>query len=145
METNTPDDATFAFPTEALTADPAATPAVDMGTAKLAVNGADRADEISRHMYIHMEDGISVEELCRISSTTGNVFRAFQRKFGITPYQYILKSKFESTRILLSSGEVTVEEVAERMYYSSAGHFLDIFYKYHGMHPSEYRRIYQGT
>ena len=41
---------------------------------------------------------------------------------------------------MLRSGDLSVEKIAEKVNFCNVGHFSDVFYKYNGMRPSEYRK-----
>lgn len=104
-------------------------------------NKSDILDDIRSYLDLHIQENVSIEELCEISKKSANhTIRLFKEKFGITPHQYMLKLKLRVARTMLRSGDLSVEKIAEKLNFCNVGHFSDVFYKYNGMRPSEYRK-----
>ena len=105
----------------------------------------DFLDDIRAYIDLHIQDELSVEDLCAFSGkSTNQTIRMFKQKFGITPHQYILRLKMGAACTMLQSGKLSVAKIAARLHYSSVGTFSDIFCRHVGMRPSEYREMYQS-
>lgn len=67
----------------------------------------------------------------------------FKNSFGITMHQYILNLRIQSAKTILSSVSTTsINDVAEISGFNSASYFSQIFKKYTGLSPLEYRKKY---
>jgi len=65
---------------------------------------------------------------------------AFRREMGISVYRHYLNLRLERAKILLSSHNYNVSEVAYRIGYNSVSKFSKMFAEYHGALPSNYCR-----
>ena len=102
----------------------------------------DLSDKLRRYLDVHVKDSVSIDTLCQYFDTTPtNAIRVFKHKFGITPYQYLLRLKLEMACTLLCSSNFSIENIAEQLGFCSTGHFSEIFYQYNDMRPSVYRKM----
>jgi len=67
------------------------------------------------------------------------ISKAFQKAYGITPRAYLLARKMDYAANLLREG-ARLEEIAERLGYSSPFNFSRAFKKHTGLSPNAYRR-----
>lgn len=67
--------------------------------------------------------------------------RLFSEVEGITIEQYIINQKIERVKELLAYGELTLNEIAWQMGYSSTAHLSGQFKKVTGLPPSHFRNI----
>lgn len=72
---------------------------------------------------------ISVSFLCR----------EFKKAFGDTPYNYILNSKIELAKTMLSETDEPIHLISERFTFSDVAHFSKAFTKVVGITPSAFR------
>lgn len=68
-----------------------------------------------------------------------NVIRVFKKHYGITPYDYLLNTKMDNAKLLLSGTAMSVREIADRLHVSDEHYFSTLFYKRVGLRPREYR------
>ena len=90
----------------------------------------------------NIEFNLNVEDVasyCYIS--TKQLTRLFKSEDGITPAKYIRERKTERIENLLTKTSLTLNEISERLNFSSEHHFNSCFKKYAGMTPGEYRRM----
>lgn len=66
--------------------------------------------------------------------------RIFQRDFGVTPYQYQLRRKMETARILLKNSVKPIKEIAYDLGFADEYYFSNIFKNKNGMSPQKYRK-----
>ncbi len=64
----------------------------------------------------------------------------FQRYLGMSPAKYITRIRVEECKQLLSSGELSVGEIASMMGYSSVPHFCKQFRQWTGLSPAGFAR-----
>jgi AraC-like DNA-binding protein len=65
--------------------------------------------------------------------------KIFEKKFGVSPKEYMISLRMEYAKQLLSSGEVGVAEVAQMCGYAEPCHFSREFKKRFGISPKNYK------
>lgn len=70
----------------------------------------------------------------------GSMSRIFSEMTGTTIEKYWISQRIERVKELLSYGELTLEEIADRMGYSSSAHLSSQFKRVTGMTAGEFRR-----
>lgn len=84
---------------------------------------------------------ISLSSLAaKMHMSPSNLIRVFKKKYGITPYEYLIEQKMVAARLLLSDTEMTVKEIADRLCFCDEHYFSTLFLTRVGMRPREYRR-----
>ena len=102
-----------------------------------------RAEE---HLSEHHREGIELEALARKLGVGYSSFRRiFREQTGISPWQYLLRSRLAHARRLLASGDETVASIAEMVGFGSAFHFSSAFKKNHGVSPGNWRKKNKGS
>ena len=100
----------------------------------------DFLDDVKSYIDLHVQDNLSIDELSKISNySVDYTIRHFKNKFGITPHQYILKSKMALATTLLRSSNESIASIAERLGFCNVGYFSNVFFSHKGMRPSEFR------
>lgn len=79
----------------------------------------------------------SLAEKLHISKS--NIIRKYKKRYGITPYEYLLNLKIENAKIMLKSTNMNVREIAERLCISDEHYFSSLFFRRVGMRPLAYR------
>ncbi len=86
-----------------------------------------------------MQD-ISVDQLADSAGITPCHFiRLFTARKGISPYQYLLRSRINASEKLLSETSLPIVKISEEVGFFTAKNFTRIFKKLTGMTPSEFR------
>lgn len=67
--------------------------------------------------------------------------RIFKDNLGLTPYQYILKTKIERSKELLVRTNETLQAICFQLGFSNYSNFFAAFKKYMKMSPDQYRKI----
>ena len=85
---------------------------------------------------ITMEDlcdaaGLSKQQLCRL----------FNRFLGSRPMEYVAKRRIQAAKELLSSTDLSLEDIAERVGFCSGSYFSKLFCRYEGITPSHFRHL----
>lgn len=85
--------------------------------------------------------GLELEDITRQLNLTPSYFiRLFKRKMKTTPMRYYRGLKIEAASSLLSSTNLHVFEIAEKLQFYSEFHFSRVFKQYTGLSPREYRK-----
>ncbi|MGN0634152.1 MAG: helix-turn-helix domain-containing protein [Oscillospiraceae bacterium] len=118
---------------------------------RLASISAPSASSFSKHnaVFTHIRSRIytepsnvgSIDELAKEASLSRSGFQtAYKKIYGISIKNDILKGRFEFAKRLLSSTNLTVEEISRQSGYSSAFSFMRQFKNECGKTPTEYRK-----
>lgn len=73
----------------------------------------------------------------RISLNEFKLKKAFKQQYGITVYQYIVKSRMETAILLLKQGKYSVGEIAYRSGYTDGSNFTAAFKAFYGFKPTD--------
>lgn len=111
----------------------------------VAVPGAQRRTGAVRRAeaYIrdHLADPIGVDDVARVAGLSVSRFHErFRGELGLTPADYIQRSRCARARELLRSSGTSVTDIAFASGFSSSQYFARTFRKYTGCTPTEYRR-----
>lgn len=89
----------------------------------------------------HFNCELSLEHLSHIACMgTTKLKSSFKQVYDCTITEYILKRRFRQAENLLSSTDLTVEQIAKTVGYSNSGRFAGSFRKSTGFYPAEYRK-----
>jgi AraC-like DNA-binding protein len=83
----------------------------------------------------------AIGHLAAAAGLSESRFKAkFRRQMGMPPGEYLLRSRVERAREMLSAGRSSVTEVAHALGFSSSQYFATVFKRYLHRRPSEVRR-----
>ncbi len=111
-----------------------------------AENSPDRYPEAIRDTLFFINQNITnelpgVKELAERCNFCEKHFRVlFKNMTGMSPKQYIIKAKLEKAAFLLSYTALSVEEIANELYFPSSAYFIEQFKKHYKATPTNYRR-----
>ncbi len=92
------------------------------------------------YIEAHFSVSISVKLLSRLVGLCQDRFiRVFKEETGRTPNAYITEFRLHEAMRLLSEGELSVSEVAERTGFCDASYFSRIFKQHLGVNPKNYK------
>ena len=93
---------------------------------------------------LHRE--ISVQDISRNTNLSKTaLYEAFHQRFHCTVGSYINAKRVERSMELLQKTELNMEEIAQRVGFSSASYFSKIFKKQTGRPPLQYRKASRKT
>ncbi len=88
----------------------------------------------------HIDQSFDVGKMAKkLAVSRGHLTRVFTEKMGIPPHDYINRLKMRRACQLLSSSNMTVEEIAEKTGTGSGIYFYRAFKKMTGLTPGEFR------
>lgn len=104
------------------------------------LSNREKAEEIREFLLSHIDN----PELNGRLSTTFKLSlrqlnRIFRQRWGHSISAALTAMKLEQSRILLQNTDMTVQEISQRMGFTSRMGFYNFFKKHNGMTPAEYR------
>jgi len=87
-----------------------------------------------------IQNPIHLEQLAALANlTTAHFVRVFKRSTGLTPYQYVIRTKIDRAKHLLEVSRLSGREISVLLGYSDQSHFTRQFKQVVGISPSHYR------
>lgn len=103
-----------------------------------AVGGTEAAAAYIRE-NLHRE--LSIQEICRGTNLSKTMlYDLFRKRFGCTIGGYINAQRVERSKDFLKGSDLTMEEISQRIGFSSASYYSKIFKKHTGLSPLQYRK-----
>ena len=75
----------------------------------------------------------------KLDTSESTIYHIFKKELGATPIKYYNTVRLESVIVDIDSGD-TIENIAYRNGFESYGYFRELFKKYTGMTPKQYRK-----
>ena len=89
----------------------------------------------------HLTDKLTVEEIAANAGYSPSYFsRMFAEETGLSPYQFVLKSRLDQAQQQLKTTRLTVQEIAFQCGFNSAANFCYTFRRMMGVSPHEFRK-----
>lgn len=106
----------------------------------------DNHPETLNNVIDYIRDNISNKiELKKLNQLTpwsyDHFIKIFQKYLNTTPYKYILQKKIEKSKILLTSTDLPINEIAFTLSFESYSNFFKAFKKVTNCTPNYYRKI----
>ncbi len=93
------------------------------------------------YLDAHYAESVSMPQLATIASLSPRqLSELFRRELGMTPQQYLIEKRMQQAWQLLESTELPIQQVADRVGYSSLAAFSDRFRKHFGRAPRYFRQ-----
>ncbi|MBQ7432953.1 MAG: helix-turn-helix domain-containing protein [Lachnospiraceae bacterium] len=95
------------------------------------------------YIYSHIHERITVQDLAAHTDRSASYLsRVFKNELGISISDYIREKKLEKAQNLLRYSDYSFIEIANYLAFSSQSHFIQLFEKYYGITPRQYRNKY---
>jgi two-component system, response regulator YesN len=92
----------------------------------------------------HLQLDLSLEHCARqVNLSPGYYSNLFRKVLGISFQQFVIQEKMEKAKSMLI-GDYQVQEIAQELGYEHRRYFSEIFKKYTGQTPSEFKGSYTG-
>lgn len=103
---------------------------------------AEALKSVITYIQKHYSEKIYIGELAKLMNFNEQYFsRFFKKTVGKTPVEYINEVRIREAARLLANTSESVLEIAEQCGFGNVGHFIDIFKRYTGYKPLEYRNM----
>lgn len=87
---------------------------------------------------------INLEEISKyVYCSKSHAIREFRSKYGITPYEYILRKKFYAAKAMLKNTSLQIGDISEKTGFCDSHYFSYCFSKRFGISPSDYRKNFK--
>ena len=98
------------------------------------------AEKVRTYLDMHVSNKISLEELANlIFKSESQTMRIFKKAFGVTPYDYLIKTKITLAQRLLRGSSLSIKDIAYRVGFNDEHYFSTIFKQKTGVSPTSYR------
>ncbi|MCR4716116.1 MAG: AraC family transcriptional regulator [Lachnospiraceae bacterium] len=95
------------------------------------------------YIYDHLHERITVDDLADyVALNPSYLSRLFKKEIGTSISEYIRKQKVETAKNMLTYSELRPAEIALILAFPSQSYFTEIFHKYTGLTPKEYKKQY---
>lgn len=107
--------------------------------------GDNRINSLLTYLQENIHRPHSIESLAtRTAMSRRTLTRHFYKATGFTPGEWITTERLRRSQVLLESGSLSIERVAEASGFQSAITFRQIFRNKFGVSPLEWRKTFQG-
>lgn len=92
------------------------------------------------HIEMHLEEELPLSLLAgRIGYTEQYLSRKFKQEVGVNISDYIRFARIERAKLLLSTSDLTIAQIAERLKFCSSSYFSGVFRSVSGLTPQQWR------
>jgi AraC family transcriptional regulator len=96
---------------------------------------------VTDFMTEHVADDLALDELAALANLSAKHFaRAFRQSTGIPPHRWLIERRIDRAKALLSSGDLSLAEIALACGFADQSHFTAAFRRGTGVTPGAYRR-----
>jgi len=107
---------------------------------KMSVSQINLAHEVAYQLELHSGERFQINELSKkMGVHRSYLSNCFKQVYGFAPREYLTKIKSRSAKQLLQNTDLTIEEIAAKMDFSSSAHFSKFFLNAVGISPLKYR------
>lgn len=97
---------------------------------------------VKEYMESHYAEELTLESLAKLATMQKGYFlQQFKKKYGVSPLRYLNLIRIETAKLLLTSSEKQVTEIAAEVGYHHPAYFSEMFLKSVGVSPSGYRKL----
>ena len=102
--------------------------------------------ELTRRTITYLRQNYAAEQLSRrqiashVAVCERHLTHVFRRDLGITPWEYLTRSRIEQAKTLLRVTNLTATEIAGRVGYNDGAYFSRVFHRETGRSPCAFRR-----
>lgn len=102
--------------------------------------------KFKQYIEDNIENGaLSIKDICQYMDIGRSLlFNKCKKYLGLTPIEYVRKSRFERAALLLSESDKQISEVAYKSGFNDTHYFSNAFKEYYKVSPREYRSTHQN-
>lgn len=104
-----------------------------------------RASEAALWVDAHCASNIDLDAAARyVGLSAFHFLRMFTRVFGVTPHQYLVRSRLRKAARLLTDTDRSITDIAIDVGFNDLSNFVRTFHRAAGASPRDFRRAAQG-
>jgi AraC family transcriptional regulator len=104
-----------------------------------------RVIDVARWIEENSHEEIDLETAARTAGMSSyHLLRTFARVLGVTPHQYLIRSRLRHAARLLTDDGSTITQIAGAVGFADLSNFIRTFGRAAGMSPQEFRRAARG-
>ncbi len=89
----------------------------------------------------NIDNKITIDDLCKKTSySRAYLFKKFKQATGKTVMEYYLSLKIERAKQLIRENELSVKQIADKLYFDTPNYFSKTFKKKTGLTPLQYKK-----
>ena len=101
----------------------------------------DKMEQIARHISENYKSEITLSEVAAMAYMEETYFsKKFKKLTGFGFKEYLIYTRIKAAQKMLWQTDASVTEISDTCGFSSSNYFGDVFKRYIGVSPSEYRR-----
>lgn len=105
-------------------------------------DNVDKIQEAARYISMNYSSGITLSSAAKIACMEDTYFsKKFKSLTGFGFSEYLIQTRVKAAEELLMFSDLGIGEIAEQCGFSGSNYFGDVFKKWKGISPSEYRKI----
>jgi AraC-like DNA-binding protein len=98
------------------------------------------ANEVAYQLETHANEKFQINDLAqKLGVHRSYLSNSFKQLYGISPREFLSKVKIRSAKQLLLNTDLTIEEIATKLDFSSSSHFSKFFLSSVGLSPIKFR------
>ena len=96
--------------------------------------------KILSYLELHATETLQISDLVKYSGfSRSHLFNLFKESVGMTPNDYLLRCRIQRASKLLTKTDQTITQIALEAGFSSSQYFSQVFKRYTGLSPHDYR------
>ncbi len=100
--------------------------------------------QVLEYIERNIFDEIRIDDLAGIMQLSVSYFvKMFKGQIGISPHEYILRKKIETSKDMLAVSNYSIIQIAYTLAFSSSQYFSTVFKRFTGISPCKYRTKYK--
>lgn len=90
------------------------------------------------YIHTHLDEDLSLFKIAQVINISPTYFSSlFKRATGISPHQYVIKQRVERAKLLLTTTDLAIADIALQVGFSSQSHLTQHFKRLTGMTPKQ--------
>lgn len=103
--------------------------------------GVDKIQDVAQYISTHYREELTLQSVAEMVFMEHTYFsKRFKQLTGFGFHEYLTQTRIREAELLLESTDLSMGQIAERCGFSGSNYFGDVFRRWHGISPSEYKR-----